>query len=137
MIAIARRHQRVCCGRTSIFTMRIRFRISTAERWDCDLNKVRSLFHDKYKLATMWANRFKMTNVKLFRFRILLCVTAGVLSLYLKSILFLFSFEVVIKCWLLLQQALLSQYSNWESIVFFDCAQLNCYCLLMCCHCIS
>ena len=66
MIAIARRHQRVCCGRTSIFTMRIRFRTSSAERWDCDFNKVRSLFHDKYKLATMWANRFKMTNVKLF-----------------------------------------------------------------------
>lgn len=129
MIAIARRHQRVCCGRTSIFTMRMRFRTSSAERWDCDFNKVRSLFHDKYKLATMWANRF-------IRFRLLLCVTAWVLSLYLKSILFSFSFVVVIKCWLLLQQALLSQYSNWASIVFFDCAQLNCYCLLMCCHCI-
>ena len=137
MIAIARRHQRVCCGRTSIFTTRMRFRTSSAERWDCDFNMVRGLFHDKYKLATMWANRFKMTNVKLFRFRLLLCVTAWVLSLYLKSILFSFSFVVVIKCWLLLQQALLSQYSNWASIVFFDCAQLNCYCLLMCCHCIS
>jgi len=31
MIAIARRHQRVCCGRTSIFTMRMRFRTSSAE----------------------------------------------------------------------------------------------------------
>lgn len=133
MIAIARRHQRVCCGRTSIFTMRMQFRTSSAESWDCDFNKVRTLFHDKYKLATIVGKRV----VKLFRFRLLLCVTAWVLSLYLKSILFSFSFVVVIKCWLLLQQALLSQYSNWASIVFFDCTQLNCYCLLMCCHCIS
>ena len=123
IIAIARRHQRVCCGRTSIFTMRMRFRTSSAERRYCDFNNVRSLFHDKYKLATIVGKQVQNDYVKLFRFCLLFCVTAWV---YLKSILFSFSFVVVIKFWLFLQQASLSQYSNWASIVFCDCAQLNC-----------
>ena len=122
----ARRHQRVCCGRTSIFTMRMRFRTSSAERWDCDFNMVRSLFHDKYKLATMWDQTGHVGKQvhSLSSFALRHCMSF--VSIF-KINLFSFSFVVVIKCWLLLQQALLSQYSNWASIVFFDCAQLNCY----------